>query len=347
MQHFAVVVLGAGAAGLMCAIDAGRRGRRVLLLDHAGQAGEKILISGGGRCNFTNLHTAPDRFLSDNPHFCKLGPAPLHARRTSSPWSSRTASPGTRRPWASCSATAPRAPSSACCWPSAGTAGVDLRLAHRVTDVARPDGLFRIATDHGDFSAESLVLATGGLSIPKIGATGFAHEVARKFGLRLTEIAPRPGAADVRRRRAGADAAAQRRVSGCGGQTATGTCFREAMLFTHRGLSGPAILQISSVWRPGRTIAIDLLPGLDAAAWLLERKRLRPARRTGDGAGRNPAAAAGAGAGAAGVCGAGARPIAELPDRALAALAGALKSWLVVPTGSEGYGQRRGHQRRG
>jgi predicted Rossmann fold flavoprotein len=324
-----VIILGAGAAGLMCAIRAGQRRRRVLLLDHAPAAGAKILISGGGRCNFTNTGTVPERFLSDNPHFCRSAlsrftPADFMAlvRKHRIAFHEKTLGQlfcdGSAREivamlLAECAAV-----------------GVDVRLDHRVLDVSRPDR-FRVETDRGTFSAGGLVLATGGLSIPKMGATGFAHDVAVRFGLRLTDI--RPGLVPLTFD--GELLALMRPLSGVsldGSVSAGRRMFREALLFTHRGLSGPAILQISSYWRQG-AVTLDLMPGVDALAFLLDRKRIRPkAGLASVLAEKVPARLAAALA----VSMEGQR-MADLPDRVLAAVAGRLSAWPVIPSGTEGY----------
>jgi predicted Rossmann fold flavoprotein len=272
MTEFDVIILGAGAAGLMCAIRAGQRGRRVLLLDRASEAGPKILISGGGRCNFTNTGTVPERFLSDNPHFCKsaLGrykPADFvalvqkhgiafHEKALGQLFCDGSARQIVAMLLAECAAV-----------------GVDVRLGHQINAVSRPDA-FRVETDRWAFTADRLVLATGGLSIPKMGSTGLSYELARQFGLRLTDV--RPALVPLT---FGDDLLElMRPLSGVSLDSAVSIgkrAFREATLFTHRGLSGPAILQISSYWRQG-TIKVDLLPGQDAQAFLLERKRSRP-----------------------------------------------------------------------
>jgi len=330
MTEYDVVILGAGAAGLMCAITAGQRGRRVLLLDHAAQVGSKILISGGGRCNFTNLDTRPDRFLSDNRHFCKsaLGrytPADFIAlvRRHAIPFHEKTLG----QLFCDGSARAIVAMLLREC----EAAHVDVRVGHRVTDVSRP-GRFRIETDHGTFGAESLVLATGGLSIPKMGATGFAYDVARRFGLRVTPV--RPGLVPLT-----FDDPPLSMMRGLAGvsldtEVSVGrTRFREATLFTHRGLSGPAILQASSYWRDGESVAVNLLPGQDPASLLLDRKATRP--RTGlRGAlaevlpTRLAAALTEDTADAR---------IADIPDRVLRSLAQRVAGWDVRPSGTEGF----------
>ena len=291
MTSFDVIVLGAGAAGLMCAISAGRRGRRVLVLDHAEQAGAKILISGGGRCNFTNIGTVPERFLSDNLRFCRSAlsryrPADFVAmvRRHGIAFHEKTLG----QLFCDGSARAIVAMLLAEC----AAVGVDVRLGHRIIDAGRADG-FRVETDRGDFAAKSLVLATGGLSIPKMGATGFSYELAARFGLRLTEI--RPGLVPLTFD--GDLLALMRPLSGISLDSSVSVGrvgFREALLFTHRGLSGPAVLQASSYWRDG-PVVVDLLPGVDAGAFLLERKRVRGRGGVADCVGRGIAGAAGVG----------------------------------------------------
>jgi hypothetical protein len=330
-EEFDVVVIGAGAAGLMCAISAGKRGRRVLLLDHADEPGKKILVSGGGRCNFTNLLTAPDRFLSDNPHFCKSALArytqhdfvslvdkhriAYHEKTLGQLFCDGSARAIVAMLLAECAA-----------------AGVVLRLGQRITDISRAEK-FYLRANGEDLVARAVVLATGGLSIPKMGATGFAHDVARHFGLPVTATRP----ALVPLTFSGDELALMRDLSGvsldvsarCGRRA-----FREAMLFTHRGLSGPAILQISSYWREGQKITLDLLPGTDAVSFLRERKRTRPkaeartvlgemlpqrlAQKLAETLPR-------------------ARPMADQPEKDLAQLGAMLNAWRLTPSGSEGY----------
>jgi len=327
---FDVVVIGAGAAGLMCALTAGQRGRKVLLLDHLDKAGAKILISGGGRCNFTNLHCAPDRFISGNPHFHKsaLDRYTQHdfialVERHRIPYHEKTLG----QLFCDGSARAVVAMLMAEC--AAGH--VDVRLGHSVTDISRGEQ-FRIETSKGSFTAASLVLATGGLSIPKMGATGFAYDVARRFGLRITETLPglvpltaTPEMLGVGEVLSGISLDA---IASCGRRS-----FRENILFTHRGLSGPAILQISSYWREGETVSLDLTPALDAEAFLKERKRARPKAESKTILGEIfPARLAQALAGSLPQ-----ETMANIPDRVLAEFAARLRRWLVTPTGSEGY----------
>jgi predicted Rossmann fold flavoprotein len=330
MHHTDIVILGAGAAGLMCALTAGRRGRRVVVLDHAAQAGEKILISGGGRCNFTNLDCRPERFLSANPHFCRSALARYTPRdflamveRHRIAWHEKTLGQlfcdGSARQivdmlLAECAAV-----------------GVDIRLGERIGEVSRGDR-FRVETGSGPVESAALVLATGGLSIPKIGATGLSYELARRFGLELTKI--RPGLVPLLL--GGPDLA---RIAGLAGVSAGvgASCgkarFDEGMVVTHRGLSGPAILQISSLWREGEAVRIDLLPRA-AEGFLRARKQARPKAGLRSVLGEMlpqrmadaflPAEAAG-------------RPIGEVADRALAKLEMALRMWEIRPVGTEGY----------
>ena len=321
-QTFDVVVLGAGAAGLMCAMRAGQRGRRVLLLDHAEKVGKKILISGGGRCNFTNTDSRPEAFLSDNPHFAKsaLARYTQHdfialVEKHGIAWHEKTLGQlfcdGSARQivamlLAECSAV-----------------DVDVRVAHNITGLEKSDR-FTVRTDHGDFTAASVVLATGGLSIPKMGASGFAHDTARRFGLKLTET--RPGLVPFTARVPDIAGVSLDVVASVGR-----TRFREAMLFTHRGLSGPAILQISSYWRAGQEIAVDLLPDSDdPAVFLKGRKRLRPKAELRNIVGDLMPDRLAQALAPEGVIG-------ERRDKDLETLAAELKRWHVTPTGTEGY----------
>jgi len=321
-KTFDVVVLGAGAAGLMCAMRAGQRGRKVLLLDHAEKVGKKILISGGGRCNFTNTDSRPEAFLSDNPHFCKsaLARYTQHdfialVEKHGIAWHEKTLGQ------LFCDGSARQIV--AMLLAECDAAGVDVRVAHRITGVEKADR-FVVRTDHGDFDAASVVLATGGLSIPKMGATGFAHDIARRFGLAVTET--RPGLVPFTARVPDIAGVSLDVVASLGR-----TRFREAMLFTHRGLSGPAILQISSYWRPGQEIAVDLLPGSDdPAVFLKGRKRLRPKAELRNIVGDLMPDRLAQALAPEGVIG-------ERRDKDLEALAAELKRWHVTPTGTEGY----------
>ncbi|TPE60052.1 NAD(P)/FAD-dependent oxidoreductase [Sandaracinobacter neustonicus] len=271
-QTYDAIILGGGAAGLMCAAVAGQRGARVLLVDHAPEVGRKILISGGGRCNFTNVGAAAERYLSANPHFAKsaLGryrPADFIelVDRYGIGWHEKTLGQ------LFCDGSARQIV--AMLLEECAAGGVSYALGQAVEAVAHADGRFRVDVGGRAFAAPALVLATGGPSIPKLGATDFAYGVARQFGLKIVQ--PRPALVPLT---LPGEEALFRELSGVAADVvarAGGAAFREAALFTHRGLSGPAILQISSYWQPGEAIAVDFLP--DAApGWLLAAKRERP-----------------------------------------------------------------------
>ncbi|MCR6628756.1 MAG: NAD(P)/FAD-dependent oxidoreductase [Magnetospirillum sp.] len=329
---FDVVVIGAGAAGLMAAAVAGGRGRRVLVLDHNDKPGAKILISGGGRCNFTNRNTAADRYLSANPHFAKSAlkrfthtdfielvrrhRIAFHERDLGQLFCDETSAHIVNMLMDEC-----------------GAGSVEFRLGVPVSEV-EGDGPYRIGTPAGAVEAANVVVATGGLSIPKIGATGFAHHLARRFGLGVTDLRPALvpltfTAADLDFMRGLAGIAVDAVVS-CGKAR-----FREAVLFTHRGLSGPAILQISSYWREGGEIAVNLAPDTDATAWLVDRKACRPkAEAKTVLAELLPARLA---EGLSARCGLDGRRLADLPNKALAGLGAMINGWTLKPAGTEGY----------
>jgi len=267
-----VIVLGAGGAGLMCAATAGQRGRRVLVVDHADAPGKKILISGGGRCNFTNVHTSPDRFLSANPHFAKSALGRYRPQdfinlvdRHGIAWHEKTLGQ------LFCDGSAKQIV--AMLMDECAAGDVAFAFGHGIAEIAHADGLFSVR--HGDrvSSAPSLVIATGGPSIPQIGATGFAYGIARQFGLKVVE--PRPALVPLA---LGGEGVLFRELSGVSTEViarAGRAVFREAALFTHRGLSGPSILQASSYWRHGEPVTINFLP--DAArGWLQGAKRASP-----------------------------------------------------------------------
>jgi predicted Rossmann fold flavoprotein len=277
IHSYDAVVLGGGAAGLMCAITAGKRGRRVAVLEHADRIGKKILISGGGRCNFTNLHCRPDNFLSSNPHFCKSALArytpqdfialvekhhiSYHEKTLGQLFCDRSAQDIVAMLEEECR-----------------TAGVEIFTATKVQEVRRGDQFIVHAGGH-EFRAPALVVATGGLSIPKMGATAFGYELARQFGLKIRECRPAlvPLTFDVDDRKHYCD------LSGVSAEVIASIGrqhFREKMLITHRGLSGPAILQISSYWKPCESLTLDLAPETDIT------KQLR-----GESGGRDVAAA--------------------------------------------------------
>jgi predicted Rossmann fold flavoprotein len=266
------IILGAGAAGLMCAAVAGQRGRSVLLVDHADAAGKKILISGGGRCNFTNLHTAPDRYVSANPHFAKSALGRYTAsdfialvERHRIAWHEKTLGQ------LFCDGSARQIVAMLLDECDAGR--VDVALSAPFGEVGHDGAAFTVALPDRVVCAPRLVIATGGPSIPKLGATGAAYDLARRFGLKVVE--PRPALVPLT---LGGDEALFRTLSGVAADvvaSAGKARFREAALFTHRGLSGPAILQVSSYWRPREPIGIDFVPDADRD-WLLTAKRMQP-----------------------------------------------------------------------
>ncbi len=272
MTDHDVIILGAGAAGMMCAAVAGQRGKRVLLADHADAPGKKILISGGGRCNFTNIHTAPDRYLSANPHFAKSALGRYTARdflalveRYGIAWHEKTLGQ------LFCDGSARQIVDML--GEECAQGGVMLALGQPVRDVAHGDGLFRVMLGDREHRAPALVLATGGPSIPKMGATGFAYDVARQFGLSIVQ--PRPALVPFT---LGPEEALFQALSGVSADVEVRwnkTRFREAALFTHRGLSGPAMLQISSYWQHRTPINVNFLPDR-AADWLIAEKQQRP-----------------------------------------------------------------------
>jgi predicted Rossmann fold flavoprotein len=281
LRQFDVIVLGAGAAGLMCAAVAAQRGRRVVLLEHNAQPGRKILISGGGRCNFTNIYCAPDRFISENPHFAKSALAlyqPQHflelVELYGIPWHEKTLG----QLFCDGSAHAILNMLLAECEKAEKARGI-VELVYNARNVAveKSSGGFSVTCSQGEFSGETLVVATGGLSIPKMGATGLAYDLAGHFGLRV--IAPRPALVSLV---LGGGEAAWAELTGV--STEVVACagagrFREKLLVTHRGLSGPAVLQASSYWRPGVTFVVDFAPGSDVLLPL----SVQGARRDGSG----------------------------------------------------------------
>lgn len=328
-----VVIIGAGAAGLMCAAEAGKRGRRVLMLDHADKLGEKIRISGGGRCNFTNIHTHPRCFISANPHFCKSAlsrytPGDFIAlvEKHGISWHEKTLG-------------------QLFCDESArdivhmllketATAGVVIRLDTKVTDIRALDDGFAIETAGGVFTSEKLVIATGGPSIPKIGASGFGYRIAQQFGLNV--IPPR--AALVPLTFSAEQLAMMKPLSGVSVDQAVVRCgdttFQEAVLFTHRGLSGPAILQISSYWQPGQEISVDFVPHLDVVTLLKEARQKQPRKMLRNIAGEwLPGRLADLLAQQSGHDSA----MADLSDRKIMEVSGFLKNWRITPSGTEGY----------
>lgn len=336
-NEFDVAVIGAGAAGMMCASVAGQNGKRVVLIDHAGTLAEKIRISGGGRCNFTNLHAGPQNYLSSNPHFCKSALSrytpqdflslvkryhvAYHEKHRGQLFCDRSAEQIIDMLKAECD-----------------LGHVTWRMPCKVEAVGKERDRFRIDTGSGSIFARNVVVATGGLSIPKIGATDFAFRIAKQFGLKVVE--PRPGLVPLT-----FDAGAWEPFIALAGialevEMETGEKksrmhFREDLLFTHRGLSGPAVLQISSYWQPGTALVLNLVPETDVAQTLIEGKMSTKKNlgnvlsqwlpsRLADGwlhaNGFKPDAR-----------------IADLADKQLRKLGESLNRWVIVPNGSEGY----------
>ncbi|MDB5777883.1 MAG: hypothetical protein JWP79_308 [Polaromonas sp.] len=347
IDKFDVVVIGAGAAGLFCAGQAGQLGLKVLLVDHSDKVAEKIRISGGGRCNFTNRDTTPAQFLSDNPHFCRSAlsrytpqdfiellqrhQVPFHEKHKGQLFCDRSAEDIINLLLAECDA------GQVTRWQSCGIKSVVCAEQPGATS-------YQIQTDRGLVEAPQVVIATGGLSIPKIGATDFGYRIAKQFGLRLIE----PRAALVPLTFDGEAWAPYAQLAGLAlpvlietglpdatpKQRKKAVVFAEDLLFTHRGLSGPAVLQISSFWREGQPVRINLAPGTDLPAMLLRAKAsskklianelatLVPSRLADAWVSEDPALQ---------------RPIVDATDKALQTLAQRLADWQLTPNGSEGY----------
>jgi predicted Rossmann fold flavoprotein len=330
---FDVAVIGAGAAGMMCAATAGQRGRHVLLIDHYAKLGEKIRISGGGRCNFTNLHASPANYLSKNPHFCRSALARYTPRHfVALVEKHRIAYHEKTLGQLFCDESAKQIIDLLKAECDAG--GVQWRMPCEVRGVAREGQRFRIDTAEGPVLCASLVIATGGLTVPKIGATPFGYKVAEQFGLAI--VPPKPALVPL-----SLDPETLSRYGDLSGVSVDaevscrGAHFRESILFTHRGLSGPAILQASSYWQDGPAsdpIHVNLLPGLDLSAWFAEHRRSKAHLPTLL-AERIPKRLAQAWCEASGL----AMPMAELSDKALDDAAQRLADWPVHPSGTLGY----------
>lgn len=333
MRSTEVIIIGAGAAGLMCAIHAANRGRQVLLLDHANKPGKKILMSGGGRCNFTNLYTESANFLSHNPHFCKSALArytqwdfiemvgkhavPYHEKKLGQLFCDNKSSDILDMLLSELQ-----------------SAGAELRMDTRIEQIEKLEHGYLLETSMGTLQCQSLVIATGGLSIPTLGATGFGYQVARQFGHTLlptraglvpfTITEPQLKAMCTELSGTSVDC-----VASC-----NGTSFRENLLFTHRGLSGPAILQVSSFWHSGDSVEINLLPEHDALAWLQQQQAERPnselktllgevfTKKMANLLAEHWFVS---------------RPMKQYTPAELAEVADKLAAWQVVPAGTEGY----------
>ncbi len=332
-EKFDVVVIGAGAAGMMCSAVAGQRGRRVLLIDHYHKLGEKIRISGGGRCNFTNIHTKPENFLSQNPHFCRSALArytpfdfvklveshriKYHEKTLGQLFCDESATDIIQMLIIECD-----------------RGHVQWKMPCAVNAVLRENDAFLIKTDQGNFSASSLVIATGGLAVPKIGATPFGYKIAEQFDLKV--IAPRPALVPL-----SFDPQTLERFGDLSGLSldaevsCNGGRFREAVLLTHRGISGPAILQISSYWQDGdpkNPIHINLIPASSQATWLSE-SRASKAQFNNVLSEILPKRFAQQWSEAHALV----KPNNQFSDRAYAESIAALQSWAVKPSGTLGY----------
>lgn len=326
---FDVVVLGGGAAGLMCALTAGQRGRRVLVLEHMPAVGKKILISGGGRCNFTNINASPDQYISDNPHFCKSALARFqpedfirllhkhhirfHEKKLGQLFCNQSAQEIIQLLLAECRA-----------------AGVEIWTNVKIQRIEKTTG-FKLHTSWGDIPAQSLVVATGGLSVPKIGATDLGYRIAKQFGLRVTAL--KPGLVPLL-----IEPSLQldtlRGIAVPTEVEAAHTVFTENTLFTHFGLSGPAILQISSYWHPGQSIAINWLPDIELAPLLQLAHQQREATQVANWLTQwLPRRMAQHWAQQV----AGTKPIGQLVEREQQHLIRQLHHWSVIPTGTSGY----------
>ncbi|WP_426192661.1 NAD(P)/FAD-dependent oxidoreductase [Massilia sp. DWR3-1-1] len=340
-KEYDVAVIGAGAAGMMCAAVAAQNGKRVVLVDHAAKLAEKIRISGGGRCNFTNINTMPANFLSANPHFAKSA----LSRYTPQDFLAllkkhRVGFHEKHRGQLFCDTSAEQIIELLKAECASG--GVTWRMPTKVESLEQMDDGFLLATDTGDILAQSVVIATGGLSIPKIGATDFAYQIAAQFELAV--VAPRPGlvpltfdgpAWEAFAPLSGIALEVEVETSSGKGKTAIKGKFREDLLFTHRGLSGPAILQISSYWLPGTPIIVNLLPEVDVAAELIENKGTLKKQMGNLLAQWLPTRLAERLLEVADIP-ADAR-LADMPDAKLKKLGDAINRWAIVPTGSEGY----------
>ena len=327
-----VLVLGAGAAGLMCARVAGKRGRRVGVIEQAKRPAEKVRISGGGRCNFTNLHTTPANFLSRNPHFCKSALSGFTQHDFIALVEKyRIAYHEKTRGQLFCNDSSQQIIDMLL--DECGAAGVTLHPGTKISAITKQDNAFSVMTDRGEMRGRSLVVATGGPSIPKMGSSAFGYKVAEQFGLKI--VPPRAGLVPLTFDEV--LLARSKDLSGVSVETVVtcnGAKFDEAMLFTHRGLSGPAILQISSYWRDGDSIQIDMAPAVDVFTALKEMRRDHPRQELATGLTRLlPARLAQWIAEAGG----GASRMADMSDRQLQTVAALVNRWQVTPRGTEGY----------
>ena len=327
--HKHAIIIGGGAAGLMCAIETGKRGRKVLVIEHAEKVGKKILISGGGRCNFTNIYAKPENFLSDNPHFCKSALArytpqdfislvekhkiKYHEKKLGQLFCNGSSKEIIDMLLDECRVT-----------------GVEILVNCKVSRIARTEE-FIVSTNLGEFTADSLVIASGGISIPQMGATDFGHKTAKQFGLKLTEI--KPGLVPLTWSKK--DLSLYGELSGVSIDSIVSynkISFRENFLFTHKGLSGPAILQISSYWQKGKPITINLLPEINLTDELSKNSSSRmlldnflslhlPSRFTEKWCEINFPS----------------KPINKLSEKEIEFISGRLHKWQIIPSGTEGF----------
>ena len=340
MTKFDVVIIGAGAAGLMCALTAGQRGRKVLLLDHSKAVGEKIRISGGGRCNFSNLYTAPKNFISHNSHFCvsalnrftqqdfislvKKHEIAFHEKTLGQLFCDISSRQIIEMLLQECAA-----------------GSVEIRLETSVGKIKKSENFFEIEVENSTTNAvkkelvqsESLVIATGGLSIPKMGATGFGYDVARQFGLKIKQtipaLVPLTLTEEILCETKNLSGVAVDAIVSCGKIS-----FREAILFTHRGLSGPAILQISSYWKHGEKIVINLLPEIDIFAQLQEAKKSQPRQQLMNFFAQFlPKSLAGFLASQVNHPG----NLSDLSNKKIQEISDLINRWTLTPNGTEGY----------
>jgi predicted Rossmann fold flavoprotein len=332
LNFYDVIILGAGAAGLMCAAVAGQRGRTVLLLEQSRQPAEKIRISGGGRCNFTNLHAGPANFLSNNPRFCTSALSGYTQRdfialveRYGIAWHEKT------RGQLFCDGSSQQIIDMLLA--ECRRARAELRLGMRISAVSKGEDGFVVVTDQSEFRCGALVVATGGPSIPKMGSSGFGYKIAEQFGLKI--VPPRAALVPLT-----FDAALLAQFGDLAGVSVDAivscgkTRFDEALLFTHRGLSGPAILQISSYWREGEDIVVDMAAGIDIQAGLKKLRGAHPRQEMATAlAGFVPKRLARAIADRI----SGPERIADFSDALLGKVAAAVKQWRVRPVGTEGY----------
>jgi predicted Rossmann fold flavoprotein len=332
LNFYDVIILGAGAAGLMCAAVAGQRGRTVLLLEQSRHPAEKIRISGGGRCNFTNLHASPANFLSNNPRFCTSALSGYSQRdfialveKYGIAWHEKT------RGQLFCDGSSQQIVDMLL--EECRKAHAELRLGVRISAVSKREEGFVVVTDKGEFRCGALVVATGGPSIPKMGSSGFGYKIAEQFGLKVVPpraaLVPLTFGADLLKQFGDLAGVSVEAIVACGKAR-----FDEALLFTHRGLSGPAILQISSYWREGEDIVVDMAPGVDVLAGLKQLRGEHPRQEMATAlAGLVPKRLARAIADRVG----GPERIADFSDALLGKVAAAVKQWRVRPVGTEGY----------